>query len=123
MCSAFLSLCLGQSMIPHSAASLEEPQQILEEARVPAYDAWIQQNLDMGRDTSYMPAMEERQLVDQAQLDQGRDSMEADEYRFWGYRPYYGRRWGGGWHLYPTWGWGWNGYGYGRRYPYYGYYG
>jgi hypothetical protein len=69
-----------------------------------------------------MPAVEEGLLVDQEQLDQGRDAMKTDEYRFWRYRPYYGRRWGGGWHLFPSWGWGWNGYGYGRRYPYYGYY-
>ena len=127
LCTGILSLCLGQSMISHSGARLEEPQQTLEEARVPQYDAWIQQNFDLGRgearlDTSYMPAVEERQLVDHEQLDEGRDSMKTDEHRFWRYRPYYGRRWGGGWHLYPSWGWGWNGYGYGRRYPYYGYY-
>jgi hypothetical protein len=114
-------------MISYSAAKLEEPQQNLEEARVPPHDAWIQQNLDLGRgesrlDTSYMPAVEASQLVDQAQLDQGRDAMKTDEYRFWGYLPYYGRRWRGGWHVYPGWGRGWNGYDYGRRYPYYGYY-
>lgn len=128
LCIAILSLCLGQSMISHSGARLEEPQQALEEVRVPPYDAWIQHNLDLGRgearlDTSYMPAVEESQLVDQEQLDQGRDAMKTDEHRFWRYRPYYGRRWGGSWLLYPSWGSGWNAHGYGRRYPYYGYYG
>jgi hypothetical protein len=133
LCTAVLSPCLGQSIVSHSAASLEEPQQTLDEARVPPHDAWIQQNLDLGRgqarlDTSYMPPVEAGQLVDQAQVDQTRDDMKTDEYRFWGFRPYYGRRWGWGWNVYPSWGWGWNGYrgwnryGYGRRYPSYGYY-
>jgi hypothetical protein len=130
-----LGLCLGQSVISHTAARLEdpEPQQNLEEVQVPSRDAWIQQNLDLGKgqarlDNNYMPAIEARQLVEGAQEDQTREDMKTDELSFWRYRPYYGRRWGGLWGGYPSWGWGWNGYrgwngyGYGRRFPYYGYY-
>jgi hypothetical protein len=120
-------LCSGQS-VSQTAARLEEPQQTLEEAQFP-----LRQNFDAGRqqdrlDTSYLPAMEAGQSVDndEAQLDQTKDDMKTDEFRFWRHRPYYGRRWGWGWNAYPVWGWngyrGWGNYGYGRSYPYYGYY-
>jgi hypothetical protein len=119
-------MCWGQS-IPEPAAKLEEPQQALEEER-PAQHTGGQQAV-LGN--SYVPSVETGQLLDngETQLDREKDDLKTDEFRFWGSRPYHGRRWGGwGWYGYPSWGWGWNGYrgwsgyDYGRRYPYYGYY-
>lgn len=121
-------LCSGQS-ISQTAARLEEPHQTLDEVRSPLHDLSVNAGRQQARlDTSYMPAVEAGQSVDnnEAQLDQAKDDMKTDEFSFWRYRPYYGRRWGWGWNSYPSWGWngyrGWGGYGYGRSFPYYGYY-
>jgi hypothetical protein len=116
-------MCWGQS-IPEPAAKLEEPQQALEEERLAQHTGGQQAVLD----NSYVPSVETGQLLDngETQLDREKDDLKTNEFRFWGSRPYYGRRWG--WYGYPSWGWGWNGYrgwsgyDYGRRYPYYGYY-
>ncbi|KDR22054.1 hypothetical protein L798_03078 [Zootermopsis nevadensis] len=118
-CAALLCTCSGQPSPPQSGTRLEEPKQTLEEVRSP--QTWNTDRQQAPLDTSYLPDVEERQLVDrgETQLNQAKDDLTTDEHRFWGYRPYSWRRWGGGWNGYR----GWRGYDYGRRYPYfYGYY-
>jgi len=121
VCTAMLCLCSGQSSPQSSSAALEE-------VRIPQHETWVQQNSHPDEEQTRLKEVGEVVDKGETQPDQAKDDMKTDDFIFWGYRPFYGRRWGGSWYGYPSWGWGWNsyrgwnGYGYGRRYPYYGYY-